>query len=478
MEFGVFACRGLGPDSKRGVLAMKKCVALGLCAGLAATAGVALGQELLTGVPFGGEVRVVPVSGPGGYSGRAVQPVYDNYTGVFGNGGVYFLGNNNMIAEDISFVGSPWNAITGRIITEMTFTVVVLGAVPAGPEDIIINFWDEDDVVYTGTGGTGTNMINAASVPIASYRIDSTGLTNGFVWALTTAISVAVPDDDNGVFMQAAWVQDGAVPAVGWHDMTGILYEPCPSGNLRGLAFSTYSMAGPGGNPATVGSTALSYGRDMLTATMCPNAGLLIGNIGPVTAGDNEHRQIVANVPATGGTPKQLGYVCRLQGDVPPPPPPPHTDLGCIADGTTVVNNPGGNSVDWYRICLNAAVADLDLKILNIDSEGSAAGVAMALFRDDGALATIDSADDDDGSGTNAQLTYGVGRLAAVGDGRQYDGRDGQLAAGTYYLAVAPDGSTFGGGFTANSSGTNSAFTLNIFTNVNSSPPPAHVTPL
>jgi hypothetical protein len=457
---------------------MKKSLVLVVLAGMTASAGLSLAQELIPAPPFGGEIRVTPIGGQGGgYTGRAIQDVYDNYTGVFGNGGVYFLGNNNMIAEDISFVGSPWNGVTGRVITEMTYTVVVLGSAPAGPEDIIVNFWDEDDVIYTGTSGTDSNMINPSAVPIASYRIDSTGLTNGFIWALTNAVNVPIPDDDNGVFIQVAWVQDGAVPAVGWHDMTGILYEPCPSGNIRGLAFSSYSLAGPGGNPATVGSTALSYGRDMLTATMCAHAGILMGNTGPVTGGNNEHRQIVANIPATGGTPKQLGYVMRLRGDVPPPPPPPAEDLGCLADGTTTVNNAGGTAVKWYQFCLNNAAADLDLKVLNIDSEGSASDVAIGLFDTSGGLASVDSADNDDGSGVNAQLTYGVGRLAAVGDGRQYDGRDGQLAAGTYYLAVAPGGSTFGGGYTVNSAGTNGAFTLNFFTNVNGTPLPPAVQP-
>jgi hypothetical protein len=453
---------------------MRKNLMIALVAGTLCPAALAQTSDVMSGLPFGGEVRVSVrgMEGNGGYSGRAVQDVYDNLSNAFGNGSSVFLGSNNQILEDIRFTGSPWNNIPGRVITEMSWGVAVLTQPTNGTvESMFVVFWDEDDVIYDGYTGTGTQMIRSDATPIAAYLINPGVANAGFIYQFTLTLpggGVAVPDDDNGVVVQAGWLSGTTAPAQ-WQNVT--LREACPSANLRGLVFCTNSLAGAGGNPATVGSTTISYGRDMLTATRCPDAGIFIGE--PI--GTQEHRELPF---AIGGIPRQLGYMIRLRGDVPPPPPPSGINVGCLNDGTTTVNNAGGSAVQWYEICLPGGAEDGLLQYLDIDTEGSASDVAIALFNSDSNVAGLSGTDQDDGSGTNAQLTFGVGRRAAVGDGLQYDGRDGQLPGGTYYLAVAPGGSTFGGGFTVNSAGTNGAFTVNFRTNVNGSPAGAFVTPL
>jgi len=187
-------------------------------------------------------------------------------------------------------------------------------------------------------------------------------------------------------------------------------------------------------------------------------------NDGLVTAGDIGTNRMV-----------YLGF----QGDVPPPPAPANTDLGCLTDaGLTQSLTLANNTISWYRICLNGEATDAFSQFLDIDTEGSAANVAISLFGEDGVPVGFTDFDDDDGSGTNAQLSYGIGRRAAVGDGRQYDGRDGELLAGVYYLAVGPSGSSFGPGFSAAANGgTGGAVAINFKTNTNSGALDASVAP-
>src|SRR5205085_7151634 len=89
---------------------------------------------------------------------------------------------------------------------------------------------------------------------------------------------------------------------------------------------------------------------------------------------------------------------------------------------------------------------------------------------------TLVAKDEDSGSGTNAQLSFGIGRRAAVGDGQQYDGRNWDastagslgLPAGNYFIAVAPSGpggASFSDAFTALGNGTAGDITFRVRTN-------------
>jgi len=431
-------------------------------------------QDFSDPLAFGGEVRRDPVGYPprdSAYSSRSIQPVYDNVYNTFSNGSSTHVGMSNMILEDISFSGGPWAGATGRVITEVTFGIAVL-TTPGTTEDFLLVFWDEDDTSFQGTGGTGTNMINPAASPLAVVRVDAAGLNAGFYFQLTSSLTglpgggVAVPNGDAGLSLQVAWVTDGFVPPVGYHDLSAGILEGCTSTTMRSTVFASSSLAPAGGNPAVVGSTTTSYGRDISNANMCPNIGRLIGNgAGPVGSGDFEHRSLNA-------TP-QRGYMVRLMGNAPPcflcPPPPPFDVVP--QDGLTVVDgNLSAGSIAWSRVVLNGNATDLALRFLDMDTETSAAPVAIALFADTGALLGWD--DVAGGSVGHSQLTFGVGRRAAFagGQGRQYDGRHGQLVAGNYYLATGPTGSTFANGFIANPGpGPGGAYSLRFITNVNGS---------
>jgi hypothetical protein len=208
---------------------------------------------------------------------------------------------------------------------------------------------------------------------------------------------------------------------------------------------------------------------------MCPNVGEFIGNGGAAaTAGNVEHRAIAAS--------PSRGFMVRFRGDVTAPLPTPVTALGCVADGaSTSASTVAASGVKWYSLCLSGDATDNARQFIDIDTEGSAGDVAIGLFDSSGALIADDSGS---GSGTNDQLTFGVGiRAAAGGDGLQYNGRSGELIATSdtnplYYVAVAPAGSSFGGGFTVTSSAeVGGDFNLNLNTNVNGAALAASVTP-
>ncbi|HYE60667.1 MAG TPA: lectin-like protein [Phycisphaerales bacterium] len=143
------------------------------------------------------------------------------------------------------------------------------------------------------------------------------------------------------------------------------------------------------------------------------------------------------------------------------------TDLGTIGTnpvvGNGAINAPGGTQ--WFRFIVPTDINTANRTYLDIDTEGSGiTNTVIGLFRDDG-TGTLVSQDDEDGSGSYSQLTYGRGTRNAVFDGLAYNGRDGAtLAAGTYYLAVTEATAAFGNNFIVffNSGTSTGPVTVNI----------------
>jgi hypothetical protein len=165
-----------------------------------------------------------------------------------------------------------------------------------------------------------------------------------------------------------------------------------------------------------------------------------------------------------------------LYGAFQPTPPVADITLCPVTDGVLTRAISVTNTVRWMQLCLNAPVSDALGRYLNIDTEGSPDDLAIALYDSAGALIATDA---DSGSGVNAQLTFGMGRAAGIGTGAQYDGRDGELPDGTYWLAVGPANTSFASLFTALPAGTASGATstVRLHTNLNAGGNPLPAVP-
>jgi hypothetical protein len=189
--------------------------------------------------------------------------------------------------------------------------------------------------------------------------------------------------------------------------------------------------------PVHVNTTAPDIGTSLAAAY------LDIDSDGAITAADG------GPYVATGNT--DLHCAFTLVGDVPVDPPTDVIDLGTLGlctPSTTSVSLAAGE-VKWYTITVPAGGVDAaELEALTIDTEtpGSVDDSVLGLYSETGNLLLVE---DDDGSGALSQISFGVGRWAGPGDGLPYDGRNGDLPAGTYYLAVTSfgDGLFFDEGF-------------------------------
>src|SRR5262249_3123572 len=111
----------------------------------------------------------------------------------------------------------------------------------------------------------------------------------------------------------------------------------------------------------------------------------------------------------------------------------------------------GPSEVHWYRLVL-PAVAD-PAAWFDLYTTGASMDTMLAVYDDAGALK---SADDDDGVGVLSALSFGntsYPRNNLGGDAAPFNGRDGALAAGTYWIALTSCPAAFGAGWRGDSTG-------------------------
>lgn len=174
------------------------------------------------------------------------------------------------------------------------------------------------------------------------------------------------------------------------------------------------------------------------------------GNLGPgvyflAVAGFNATFGLTGFSVTTTGTQSGTVTINLLQGSLGPPMPPPFTDLGLDPNVSGVTASLNSNEVKWFRIELSQPVSAANGRFLDIDTIGSSIGsgnnTQVGFFDSTGfRLAT----DDDDGPELLSALSFGKGYGAPTLDGLAFDGRDGSLAAGVYYLAVSGFSTAYG----------------------------------
>jgi hypothetical protein len=155
------------------------------------------------------------------------------------------------------------------------------------------------------------------------------------------------------------------------------------------------------------------------------------------------------------GNPGDVDALCTITITLTdePPAPPAATSLGTIlSPGRTVAPfTVGIGQFRWYSFVLDRPIrADIGGRYLDIDTAGSSLPVPPGNFADDTMIGLYDASgnllvsDDDSGDGFTSMLTFGAGTRAPIGDGLPYNGRNGPLPAGTYYLAAGPYQMVFG----------------------------------
>jgi len=146
---------------------------------------------------------------------------------------------------------------------------------------------------------------------------------------------------------------------------------------------------------------------------------------------------------------------------------PAATDLGTLVNGTPTTATPtlaATGEVLWYTFTIGEGTSTT--VYVDIDTEGTALAPGndceIGLFSSDG---TLIASDDDDGSGLMSALSFGGSCLPRPGatGGTAFNGRDGTLAAGTYYVSFSGFNSTFAAGWSVTSTSANlGAGVLNI----------------
>lgn len=203
----------------------------------------------------------------------------------------------------------------------------------------------------------------------------------------------------------------------------------------------------------------------------------------------------------TGGTlsaGQRRGTYLVVNADFPqnlrPAAPTNRTIIGELPDGVSTISSTiAAGGLKWYTVNLASDASDDLNQFLDIDTEGSAVDVSVAIYDSTGTLIAVDH---DSGSGSQSQLSFGIGRRPSVGDGRQYDGRNYQmevkgLRQGEYDVVVAA--SATGGAPSATSKPiflnhwyvapnpanvtTGGSFSLRFNTNVNGAPAAPAVPP-
>jgi hypothetical protein len=443
-----------------------------VCGGAALlTAASSLAQPVMPGGEGLGRHYRINLDGQvlaelGPYSPRTVGYTYSNYlfNASAALGGTSNGAGHRHDLEDISYTPGPWSSFPGPYtVSRLGFSLRRVQAVAAPPTCILqFRWWNAADVNWLGFAGAGSSMFNPAATPVQTVNINlpavNNDLINGFDLTLPTPFTLP----NTATFVEARLLSNAADPGT---DLGADAWRLVLSNTSGQLAPS---------QPGTIGSTTPDFGLDQSAAG--PTG--MIGGAANAPA-PNRH---VSNVSFNFGTTGHpvVGLVTldfAMGGEIPAQAPVCQTLL--LGPDNTFVSDTrayAATGVKWYCVTLTHDATDGNLRYIDFDTE-TAGGVdaALAVYRGDG---TLVATDDSAGSGVNAMLSFGIGRRAAVGDGRQYDGRNWDntqatpirgLAAGTYFVAVATSGvgtgAAFSAGWTATGSGTAGNITLRVRAN-------------
>jgi hypothetical protein len=213
------------------------------------------------------------------------------------------------------------------------------------------------------------------------------------------------------------------------------------SGNSSALSFGT----GGGGFPAGTNFPVANNGRD---GDLLAAGDYYLGVASfEVTWGTTNWNVITPSLTALTGF-----EVTVFLRNITPVDPAGTVNLGTLAYNTTANSSAAiaANQVRWFKVNLPAA-NNGNATFVDMDTEGSVVtggATRMVLYTPSGTLAASSILstlqDTTDGSGSLSQLTFGLVNPSrpAVGSpaGLAYNGRDGDLRPGLYYIGIAATG--------------------------------------
>lgn len=407
-------------------------------------------------IEFQGSTQHLPAlnlnpSGTPTYAPRAL--VYDASTDAFTSQGANFqLTNSVHIMDDLNFAGGPWSVPfdVDRVITSLTCSFANFGASPVN-FDLVLRFWSSANITFTSVTGNAINAIDLDTglppEPFYTLILQVQNAQPGSIFLQPIGgLSIAVPDFAN-VVVEAGVYQPG---------FDVIAPTPLFSHVIQTASLFGTTNGGQSGG-VQVGSTSNSWMRDR------NNNGIFAS--GPVAAPPGEHNISNVTYPGPPSGSRALTYPISLVGEIIPTQPPSGTPLNACGNPVASTFNLGAGEVRWHTIDLCGDAEDISRQFVDFYTQGGDADLAL-YSGIDGARIAIDRSSN---GGDDAQLTFGVGNRTGFG-GNHFDGRHGELVAGTYYLAVSGPGALFGGRYQVVGGGPSTNVTLTARGNTNGSP--------
>ncbi|MFN7396123.1 MAG: GC-type dockerin domain-anchored protein, partial [bacterium] len=344
--------------------------------------------------------------------------------------------------------------------TPTRYYVAVVGgdATTAAPATFQTGYITVPPVANAGTVNLRVRYFTTGAPTNQTPPATPINLVSGGAWATATE-SIGISDVKWFTFTTPAFDATGALDIdvagtnllpvndtdIALYNATGTLIDSDDTDGPEELSQLSYGA----GRRNSTDDAARFAGQDGTTAGTAGNIGpnttyfLAVGTGSSTTHATTFNTQPVAG-SLNGGSTTVRVRAWATAAPTDPVPPPAGESLGNIDGNSTATDTetiPVG-SVKWYVFSLTTPINALSNSALQIDTEASSTSptlmdTSIGLYNSNGTLAVSDSSD---GSGLLGTLTFGADNRPAPGDGLPYTGRDGELVAGTYYLAVTPGG--------------------------------------
>jgi hypothetical protein len=342
-------------------------------------------------------------------------------------GGLYYVAVSP--SNNINFSGTPWNhtnliaSSTGGL--EFGTLAARVRSFVTAPDEMNPTIMP---VVPNGQWSTATSAINNPG-DVAWFRFTTTNITSTGAVDIDTFGTSLSPLNDTDIGLYNSVGAFIGFASQNQNDGPGLLsLLSYGGGNREGATIESARFRGQSGAiPAAVAPNSTYFlavaGGDAAThaSTFATNSPTI--NTGSVTARVRMFESAAPIDPAVSPVGEQVTLVTN----------------GEVSRTATV----GDSEIKWY-VFSTPEVSLFTNRALQIDNESENTitspqvdNTFMSMYRSDGTFRTGDTAE---GSFGRAQLTFGLDNRPGVGpvgnQSNQYDGRDGLLEAGTYFLGV------------------------------------------